>query len=481
MDAKIETLLEEAALKTPTDVYNQMVKDAENMDTKAWSLKYKDLYTSDPNLAVSWENEGMDKYSKSKWERMRDYFGSSDKENPFNKNQNQLNAVWQKEFSDIPKETFMSDIKKMSDSWESEKRAREYNAGRVRREREIKDASPFSKWALASDYSKQRYINEPEKSVFSDEGKWYNKGDDIRDVALGGLGLAGDFIPGVGAVVGPVARGVRDYSNYDTPYGHSVEEIGKERANDLAAFGGAAWLQNFRKMKRMAGGLGKELPLVGDVINSDAINFTTNATREGLAKIQAAKNIKEIDDILKNMPQNSFTADITSKLNDFKGWGDPEAVKALETEIKNMAKNNAGEFYTSFEKNAPKNIWELKKPLNESTPEVNKVLREEGANTKNILGTQSKHGDVAKDLALQPNVGKFGQVVRDVGLPAYRIGEQGVQKRITSQYEGTPKDKDRILKDWYIKNYARDWDMGFKPNEKSGDPLWEAYKEYKGL
>jgi hypothetical protein len=60
------------------------------------------------------------------------------------------------------------------------------------------------------------------------------------------------------------------------------------------------------------------------------------------------------------------------------------------------------------------------------------------------------------------------------------VGESIVKVSETGAGRGSDvKQSDKIVKDWYKQNYERDWKMGFKPNEKEGDLLWEAYKEWK--
>lgn len=499
MDVKIENLLEEAAFAIPTEQYNAMVADADKLDTKAWLNKYNQVFTSDPNLAVAWENDGMDKYSKSKWERLRDYFGSSDKENPFNKNQNQLNAIWQKEFSDIPKETFMSDIKKMSDSWETEKKARAYEAGRYKREKEVKEGGP--KWWLASEYSKNRYINEPEKSIFSDEGEWYNKGDDIRDVMLGGAGTVGDFIPGFGAILGPAARGVRDAANYGTPYGKKLSDIAGERAWDLGTFGAAALLPNFRRGKRMLNEFGHEAPGVGNVIKSSELKNDIGETLRTLDALSdpyrgGAPTFADVTTRIARMPESPAKAALQKKLDAFTDVGNPEALEKFYQDIARTANNekfnfinyagigiNDGNFYIK-----PLTIEEQKIPAYKvrqlmdagfSREDAIKALKREN----DVIGKKvaESYQPLRQRVAETKPLGTVGKFMRDKALPFENKIEQGLAKQTGRVVENDIADKDRKLKDWYIKNYARDWELGFKPNEKEGDPLWEAYKEYKGI
>ena len=96
MDKKIEDFLEEIAEGVDTETYNALIKDAMSMDTKSWIDKYRSMFQEEPSLAVAFKQADLDKYSKSKWDRYKDTFGSSDTENPYNKSNAWLKAVGKK-------------------------------------------------------------------------------------------------------------------------------------------------------------------------------------------------------------------------------------------------------------------------------------------------------------------------------------------------------------------------------------------------
>lgn len=455
--------------------YNEAMADANNMDTKEWVSKWGPVFEAHENLAVDWNNSDLSKFNKDKWTRMRETFGSDDQKNPFNKPEADLKAKWQKDFKDMTFGDFKKDVGTMSKHWETEKKAREYNTGRYHRQQEVKKGGP--KWWLASEYSKNRYINEPEKSVFSDEGEWYNKGDDVRDVMLGGAGLIGDFIPGMGAVVGPVARGVRDVVNYDDKYGKSLEDIAKERGLDLGAFGGAAWLANFRKGKRMAAGASKDIPFVGDALENAAFSEGIKDTNKGLGIITLTKDLNTAKKAIDAMPDNSIKGRLLKEFGDFHQYGNAEAEGAFMERLKAIANAEITDLNMYTVTKEGRNF----KPVN--TEELGVNVPGLYTSPQRAVGEKAaiKNADIKQAARFTPEVGPVGAFIRDVALPVERKVEQGAAKRLSTQYEADINDKDRVLKDWYKKNYSRDWDMGFKPNEKDGDPLWEAYKEYKGL
>lgn len=219
---------------TPEE-YNNALDDLKALDNDSWAKKYDSLFSE---KAAGW-NELRNKY-KPLPERMTAAFGTSDSKNPFVLPKALLADMYDKDFADVPREKFDETVANMSKYWEDEKRAREYNASRKRREKEINDANIISPWSLASEYSKQRYIDDPNASIFGKEGKFnpYSKEgqDEIRDVSLGLFGAALDAVPGVGGVVGgPAVRLARDiyHSESDSPYKKDLETIGKNALTDV--------------------------------------------------------------------------------------------------------------------------------------------------------------------------------------------------------------------------------------------------------
>lgn len=139
-------------------------------------------------------------------------------------------------------------------------KAKEYQAGRERRAKEIKEAGLLSLWTLASDYSKQRYIDDPDASIFGKEGDFNplsTQGqDELRDVILGGFGAVGDVLPGVGGIlIGPGFRAGRDVANYGGRYGKDVGTIINDVGTDALFNAGTQLLPT--TVLRTTGKLGK--------------------------------------------------------------------------------------------------------------------------------------------------------------------------------------------------------------------------------
>jgi hypothetical protein len=294
---------------------------------------------------------------------------------------------------------------------------------------------------------------------------------------LGGAGLVGDFIPGGKAVVGPIIRGYRDYENYNTPYGKSLKDIATERGLDLGTYAGAAWLTNFRRGKRMAAGAGKDIPGLGDIMKNAEFTEGIKDTNKGLGILTMTNDLTTAKKAIEEMPDNSIKGRLLKEFGDFNQYGNPEAESAFMERLKFIAEAEIKDLNMYTITKEGRNF----KPVN--TEELGVNVRNLYTSPQRAVGEKAaiKNADIKQAARFTPEVGPVGAFIRDKALPIERQVEQGVAKRLSTQYEADVNDKDRVLKDWYKKNYARDWDMGFKPNKKDGDPLWEAWKEYKGI
>lgn len=143
------------------------------------------------------------------------------------------------------------DVESLKQYREENKQEREYQEGRKRREKEIKESGLISPWTLASEYSKQRYIDDPDASLFGKEGDfnpYSTQGqEELGDVIFGGTGAFADLIPGLGVAAGPVVRGARDVSHKvsDSPYQKEWSEIGGDIGTDLMFNVGTDYLPTF--------------------------------------------------------------------------------------------------------------------------------------------------------------------------------------------------------------------------------------------
>lgn len=464
MDEKIEKILQESTYKFKPEQYRAAVEDAKSMDTRSWIEKYQPEFEKDKQLAVAWKAAGLDKYSKDKWERYRESFGSSDAKNPFDRSDNWLRATWQNDFSDIPYEQYMKDIETSKQYWEDEKRAREYEAGKKLREREVKNW-PLWKDVLASDYAKQRYINEPEKSLFSNEGAWYNKGEDVSDLIYGGAGAVADVIPGYGALLGPTVRAARDVQHKvtDSPYQKDWSNIGQDALSDVAVNAGVEFMPTaiLNRGRRLGKNIGKSDELFSDYgaeISVAQRQKANDAAFEYLRKNEGMFDDARVAQIRINaMPESDIKNDMLKLVNSDK-----------------YSKAQLLRYMDAYEKASKEGIDAYKYWPKTSNTRPNKNIKTDNLGESSIDFFKSK--ERVKGLPESKLRTGAAKVMTNY-MPA---GQTVVKEIDTAKGRGShPVVDQQIVKDWYKQNYERDWKMGFKPNEKEGDPLWEAYKEWK--
>lgn len=481
---------------TPQE-YNQALDDLEKLDNESWANKYDALFSE---KTTGW-NELRNKY-KPLPERLTAALGTSDSKNPFVQPKALLDDVYEKEFNDVPREKFNESLENMSKYWEDEKRAREYNASRKRREKEINDANIISPWSLASEYSKQRYIDDPNASIFGKEGEFnpYSKEgqDEIRDVAFGVAGATLDAVPGVGGVVGgPAVRLARDiyHSESDSPYKKDLETIGKDALTDVGFNVGTNYLPTaiLRRGNRVGKNTSKlynypnDVAAVADVAlrtkqNTEALNYLKNNIDSGIFDDIRVGRIR-----VETMPESDIKHDIMKIVNSDTYTKD-DIQKYIDAYTKAADEGMLTDLYEYKPKTA--RIEPIAKAEQAETP-----VFAEGANSyfdakervgalsdwnkkqTSTLFNNSKHPiDIPTGKAYDAAVNVGAKVANKWGP----VGESVVKVAETGAGRGSDvKKTDDAVKDWYKYNYERDWKMGFKPNEKEGDLLWEAYKEWK--
>ena len=467
MDEKIEKFLDDAIYDADVKLYNSMVEDAEKLDTKSFIDKYQSEIEKHNELALAWKSHGLDKYGKDKWIRYREAFGSDDAKNPFDRSENWLKATWQNDFSDIPYEQYRKDIESNKQFWEDEQRAREYNAGRIRRTKEIKDW-PLWKQTLASDYSKQRYIDEPDASLFGKEGKfnpYSTQGqEELSDLIFGGFGAAADAIPGYGAIAGPTLRAARDIKHKvsDSPYQKEWSNIGQDALTDAAINAGVEFMPTaiLNRGRRLGKNIGKTDELISDYAAS--MNVAQRQKANDAAFNYLNKNLDMFADArvaqirVNAMPESDIKNDMLKLVN-----SDKYSMRAVER-------------YMDAYKKAAENGIDAYKFVKNSNVRPNKNIKADNLGDNAIDFFKSKERVIGLPESKTRNV--VGKVMTNY-MP---VGQTIVKEIDTAKGRGsTPEADKQLVKDWYKQNYARDWELGFKPNKKEGDPLWEAYIEWK--
>ena len=167
---------------------------------------------------------------------------------------------------------------------EEYKAEREREAGKIRREQEIKERNMFDpRSLLSSDYEVQRYIDDPNSAIFGKEAPGFigSSAGAKADLISGILAGAGDFVPGAGALVGPTVRLGRDVAHIasDSPYQKSGDQLIKDIVMDYGLNAGAWKLANARKAQKVINDIG------GSTVQNalDVANETKNIQKGALS------------------------------------------------------------------------------------------------------------------------------------------------------------------------------------------------------
>ena len=284
---------------------------------------------------------------------------------------------------------------------------------------------PWYKKAIASDYAKERYIKDPESSIFSDKGEWYNKGEDISDLIYGGVGAFADFIPGVGGtVIGPAVRGMRDAQHklYDSPYQKDWSDIVTDAGKDLALNGTTDFLPTV--LTRYAPRVVKNIKRgnTGEIVDflTDADNYNT-----------VLKQSEKMGDDLKRF-----------------GWDE------------NL--DNVDKFANLTERDIKRNYDKIK------SPELKTAILENGGVTLNKKGIvtdvdKDKTGDVIMDFWVSNKPGEISEGWNKFLMPDGKFSSEykNIMDSPAAPYIDKLMKADDISKG--AKNFAR------------GERIWENY------
>lgn len=331
---------------------------------------------------------------------------------------------------------------------------RKYKAERIKRAKEIKDL-PWYKDVFTSDYSKQRYIDDPTTSVlggsqfnpYSSEGQ-----SELRDQILGASAGVADFIPGIGGVLlGPTIRTGRDaYHKYSDekykPEGSLLGNFGK----DVAFNAGVEYLPTLaiNKAKKLTGNIGKTARYVDEPIRSYnlAVEGKTIGDSHAYINDMLTKSTNNVDmwNAINSLPQSEYKADLLANVDRTKG--------NLAKQIKSV-----------------QDKWSVQ--LNPEVQQAYRTLRNDNAD----IMSNTKQSDYFLNKVYEPELTKFQKAIK-AGYGTFNTVAPGAIKAT-----GTPSikvtDKDRTQIDWYKANYARDWELGFTPVYNETDPKWKAFEE----
>lgn len=354
-------------------------------------------------------------------------------------------------------------VDEIMSEYKTQKTERDREEGKARRAKEIKDAPWYSplRWAT-SDYAKQRYINEPEASLFGKEGtegEWWQRGEDISDLAFGAAGAVADMIPGLGATfLGPAIRTGRDvrHAVNDDKYKKDAGQIASDFATDAALNFGVGYMPTaiLNRAKRAGKNVSKAESWASDVGEQVAADESKAATTESLKQLSTDDLFKGISDLdlekrLRDLPEGPMKTDL---LNTWKQTKSKDAISEHLAHWESVGGDvPAGAMFTK-----EGNIKKGKSEAWKETP------------VSEYVEQQAKASTAPKSVRW---AAKGAKIASDVGEPA-------VKASITLKGRGT-KPEERADIDWFKGNYARQWDAGFVPHGREDEPIMKAYREWQ--
>lgn len=361
---------------------------------------------------------------------------------------------------------------------------REAAAARKRRELEVKDWG----WRdfIASDYEKQRYVDDPNAALFGEQAPNLGEAPETRwgsagDLATGVAGGIADVAPlpfGAQIWAGPAIRAARDIGHKvsDSPYQKEATTIGGDIVKDMGFNLGAAFLANAKRGARIAS-LASD-PKVG----------------EALALADETKNIKAgAESIVKELYKDGkFAVD------------DVSLYKAVNEMPESELKQKLMQSVSTFGTDRPINRAEIQKAIvdylemsNPTLQKLDKLSLQQGKNYQVLLPQESAFNKLAKTapsyddltklqkaqyvgnrIANVINVGKAGQSFFQ-GTNTLR--GRGNQPNIVETALRQKEKEDTINR--LISSYSLLWNTKNPPPEAKDSPLikaaWEKWKAGK--
>ena len=488
-----EFLVENAGNLTDAE-YNAAMSDLESLDRASWVAKYSPLMQE---KAARWNEVDDVKKSKPLPTRISEAFGKD----KFAPGKSYLEDVYATDFADVPREQFDEALNKMRDYYNQFVSEQENEAGRIRRQKEVKDWG-LVKQALTSDYEKQRYIDDPEAALFGEEAPSIGSAENTRwgsmaDLGLGAAGAAADALPGWGSLAGPVIRFGRDVGHRVTnsPYQKSAEDIAKDALADVALTASTAWMPNFRREKRMVenalpDAMGRQMKLARESENIqkgvELLDKVVNADVE-LEKQFGSKTLNQyFRETVQELPDSYLKQDLMPLVTQPNiDWARAQAI-VNDYKAKNlfaMAPNGYDAVHAIVDNNLPFPQQAV------SIDKADRVIVGKNGKLKGVV-YPDKYDQLTMDIynakPLSPMQQKLmkpatalNEVLRgDVGGAAIQLTKTATGARSPKKAERVRTVEDQMAINRIKAQEERFWEAGFKPNKVEGDPLWEAYVEW---
>lgn len=443
--------------------------DLDKLSNDAWVKKYFNDFSSNESTAIDFRN--LMNY-KSLPERLRGSFGNMG----FNPSDVWKKAIYQTEYSDVPLEEFESALANMKNYYDYETKLQDETKALNERKKEVKDWG----WRnlVASDYEKQRYLDDPKSSLFgkqspelgeAPETRWGSIGDLGTGVLAGAADIATAPLPIVNTVAGPTIRLGRDVAHKlsDSPYKKDWSEIGSDYITDVGFNAGTQAIANARKLARMASNLSD--PGVRQAFET---SLQTDAIKSGLNTLSKPSNTVEFARKVRQLPESPLKQDLMETISDFANSGvDVNKADAIMKKYKYISNKGKQELYSDI-----------------ATGQLQGQMPKVTGNNKSYLN----------DILLQPELRGYNKLNYNVlrGINKVNVGIPGTiifETLTDAKGRGnTPNvvETDERIEDFNRKKEAMKAQFGeswlkfgdnFKPKEIEGDPAWEAYKEVMGI
>lgn len=340
----------------------------------------------------------------------------------------------------------------------------EYRRARNERIKEVRNL-PWYKDVLTSDYSKQRYIDDPTTSIlggsqfnpYSSEGQ-----SEIRDMLLGGVAGAADVIPTPYLThlwLGPAIRTGRDVQHEVNDEAYKPEEttlldyakrFGSDLGTNIAFEYTPNWLA--RGAGRLNKGAGKEI----NKYIAQPYNAYKLAEEESLIK----NSYDTVDKLLKSdrTPLEMY--------NEIKALPESEYKQSLLSNI-DLQRGSIPSQIVSQQKN-----W--LQQLNPNTQQAFALARNNGLNVRTV-GPTAKPSDFFLRKATAPTLNKGQFIISKLMAGGGKVGVPATKPLVRPDVDVTDNDRHQI--EWFKDNYARDWKLGFVPEYNEADPKWKAFEE----
>lgn len=353
---------------------------------------------------------------------------------------------------------------------------------------------------LASDYEKQRYIDNPESALFGYDAPTLGKAKETRtgsiaDLSTGVAGQVADvgtlFLPFpyniiANTTVGPLIRTGRDVAHNLTDSPYQDEDWMSDRFKDAAFNATTAGLANARKLAKLA----KVTSAPGKVSQALETNVLERDLNKTLSEIDKSKlfvsNDNEWVKMVRDLPESPLKQELLGTISETKGVNVVKArdiMKAYRRDLDPQTyalwkQANAKGGLGAINRAKPSGKGgQLIQALYTNPPPTTFLEQKLSSTPFKDLSKGQKLAYVGLKLVDAINKGNIGSV----GLETIRNynNKDNVEIVDTPERRAQFNTQKEIMKQRYGE-YWKNYGKAFAPKKIPGDPLYEAYVEVTG-